>query len=345
MTTDMGTDLHLPYGFAQYPSSSPRRSAPQGHDTFEGHSGLIECELEALSPFLVMDPENRADSDSGKAGKFMTSDRNGHIVPGTSLKGMVRSIFEVLVPSCVGLHDWSTNDLVPRSFETCDHRSNLCPACRTFGYMGRGSGSKVHRGNVNIGEAQAVGASQSQRVEIVGQFKPNPDESDRYWNTDRSPKGRKFYYHQHDLNKAITQKEKDWSKLLDPLAPGATFRFTVGFQNLEAKCLDALVAALALADQAPLSGGGTTAVRHKFGYGKAAGLGSVDIGIRSVELDLDPETRYREFGAGREEPSDVDAWVQERQDRFFEDPSPPVQDLIEVLRYPPPEDRTYGYPN
>lgn len=342
----METELHLPYGFARYPNSSPRKRSPQGHDTFEGKSGLIECELEALSPFLVMDSEKRADSDSGEVGKFMRSDANGPVIPGTSLKGMIRSIFEVLVPSCVGLHDWSTDDLVPRRFETCDHRSSLCPACRTFGYMGRGRGSKVHRGNVNIGEARAAGRPpQSRRVQIIGQFNPNPDESDRYWNDDRSPKGRKFYYHQHELNKATTQKEKKWGKRLDPLAPGATFQFTVGFQNLEPKCLDALVAALALADEAPLSEGGTTAVRHKLGYGKAAGLGSVEIQVQSVRLDPDPETRYRTFGASPEEPPDTVRWVQKRREEFFDDPTPTVQDLIEILRYPVPEDRTYGYPN
>jgi len=345
----MSTDLHLPYGFVQYPSSTPRRRAPRGHETFDGHGGLIECELEALSPFLVMDSEKRADSDTGDVGQFMRSDENGPVIPGTSLKGMVRSIFEVLVPSCVGLHDHSTNHLVPGGsgeFDTCNHRSNLCPACNTFGYMGRGRGSSVHRGNVNIGEARAIGRpSQARQVQIVGQFGPNPKKSDRYNNPDGSPKGRKFYYHQHDLNKATTQKEKKWGKRLAPLAAGATFRFTVGFQNLTDRALSGLVAALSLPDEAPLPNGGTTAVRHKLGYGKAAGLGSVDIQVRSVELDPDPQERYRQFEAGRETPSDTEGWVQDCQDEFFDDPSPPVQDLIDVLRYPPPDDRTYGYPN
>lgn len=342
----MSTNLHLPYGFAQYPSSSPRRRKPRGHETFDGHSGLIECELEALSPILIMDSEKRADSDTGEVGQFMRSDQNGPVIPGTSLKGMVRSIFEVLVPSCVGLHDGSTNRLVPNGFDSCSHRTNLCPACNTFGYMGRGQGSAVHRGNVNIGEARSVERpSQGRQVQIVGQFNPNPKKSDRYNNPDGSPKGRKFYYHQHDLNKATTQKEKEWGKSLRPLAPGATFRFTVGFQNLTDRALSGLVAALSLSDEAPLPGGGTTAVRHKLGYGKAAGLGSVHIQIRSVDLDPDPQKRYREFGAAREAPSSTERWVQDRQDECFKSPSPPVQDLIEILRYPPPDDRTYGYPN
>jgi CRISPR/Cas system CSM-associated protein Csm3 (group 7 of RAMP superfamily) len=305
----------------------------------------MECELEALSPLLVMDSTERADSKQGTVGKFMQSDENGYVIPGTSLKGMIRSVFEVLVPSCVGLHDHTTTQLIPDrlNLKPCSRRTNLCPTCRTFGFTG---GGRSHRGNVNIGDARAVERpSQGRQVQIVGQFNPNPDESDRYRNADRSPKGRKFYYHQHELNEATTQNEKKYGKHLVPLAPGATFRFTVGFQNLPSEALSTLVAALALADEAPLPGGGTTAVRHKLGYGKAAGLGSVDVRVRSVQLDPDPETRYREFGASREEPSDLDAWVQERQDRFFENPSPPVQDLIEVLRYPPPENRTYGYLN
>jgi len=342
----METESHLPYGFASYPDRTPRKRSPRGHDGFAGNSGLIECELEALSPILVMDTDNRAGSSRSEIGRFMQNKHETYVIPGTSLKGMVRSLFEVLVPSCVGLHDSSTNRLVPGPFESCGHRTNLCPACRTFGFMGRGQGSTVHRGRVNIGQAEAVGSpSQHREVQIVGQFNPQPTESDRYWTSSRDPKGRKFYYHQHELCEATTQNEKDWGKWLAPLKPGATFEFTVSFENLEDEALDGLVAALDLPDQAPLREGGTTKVRPKLGYGKAAGLGSVDVRINEVRLDPDPETRYRDFGATRTQPDDLEAWVGERRAPFFENPDPPVQDLIEVLRYPPPEDRTYQYPN
>jgi hypothetical protein len=186
--------------------------------------------------------------------------------------------------------------------------------------------------------------SQHQEVQIVGQFNPQPTESDRYWTSSRDPKGRKFYYHQHELCEAATQNEKDWGKWLAPLKAGATFEFTVSFDNLGDEALGALVAALDLPDEAPLREKGTTKVRPKLGYGKAAGLGSIDTRVSDVHLDPDPEQRYRNFGASRIRPDDIDVWVQERRALFFDSPDPPVQDLIEVLQYPPPEGRTYRYP-
>jgi CRISPR/Cas system CSM-associated protein Csm3 (group 7 of RAMP superfamily) len=334
----------LPYGFARYPDGSPRRTTPTGHDVFEGQTGQIECELEALSPFLVMDSDHRAGSNPSELGTFMSGDDGRYIIPGTSLKGMIRSVFEVIIPSCVAVNSSNSNRLVPGRFSACKHRTNLCPACRTFGYMGRGRGATVHRGRVNIGEARAVGSPQRHRdVQLVPHFSPNPGKSDRYQTAGRDPKGRKFYYHHHDLKTATTHNDKDYGPWVAPLEAGSTFRFTVGFENLEEEALDALVAALVLSSSAPLDGS-TVKVRHKLGYGKPAGLGSVRIGVQEVRLDPPPETRYRDFQADPQTLDDQDAWVETRRSRFFEDPTPPVKDLVEVLRYPPPAGVRYAYP-
>jgi len=339
-----GADRHLPYGFARYPADSPERTTPTGHDVFDGQTGQIECELEALSPFLVMDSEHRAGSNPSELGTFMTGSDAMYIIPGTSLKGMVRSVFEVLVPSCVAVNSSKSNRLVPDRFSACSHRTHLCPACRTFGYMGRGGGATVHRGRVNIGEARAVGSPQRYRdVQLVGHFSPNPDKSDRYWTSNREPKGRKFYYHHHAIKTATTNVDEKYGPWVAPLETGATFRFTVGFENLEDEALDALIAALALSDNAPLDGS-TVKVRHKLGYGKPAGLGSVRIGVRDVRLDPPPESRYRDFQSDPQAPDDLETWVEKRKDRFFADPAPPVQDLITVLRYPPLPGVRYAYP-
>lgn len=209
--------------------------------------------------------------------------------------------------------------------------------------MGRGSGSTVHRGRVNVGQAKATDVpGQHPTIQLVPHFRPRPEESDRYWTQDHQPRGRKFYYHQHDLKTATTQNDKRYGPWVAPLEAGATFRFVVAFEGLENKALDTLVAALTLADTAPLDDE-TVKVRHKLGYGKPAGLGSVDIRIRSVQLDPPPETRYCEFEAEPEVLDDLKRWVQERRDAFFQEPTDPVQDLIRVLRYPAPEGRTYGY--
>ncbi|MFB6274114.1 MAG: RAMP superfamily CRISPR-associated protein [Salinibacter sp.] len=337
-------ELHLPYGFVSHPEGEIGRARPRGHDVIGGKSGQIECELEALSPFLVMDSDNRAGSSKSEVGTFKKNGNREFIIPGTSLKGMIRSVFEVLWPSCMIVDQGSPRELVPDRVRKCRDRSQLCPACRTFGFMGRGSGSTVHRGRVNVGQAWTPGDPEKHpRIQLVPHFEPNPDKSDRYWTEDRRPRGRKFYYHQHDVKRATTQNDKEYGQHVEPLKAGATFRFTVAFEGLENKALDTLVAALTLTDAAPLDGE-TVKVRHKLGYGKPAGLGSVNIQIRSVRLDPSPETRYRQFEAEPEEPDDLESWVQNRSDAVFQNPTEPVQDLIRVLRYPPPEGRTYGYP-
>ena len=108
------------------------------------------------------------------------------------------------------------------------------------------------------------------------------------------------------------------------------------------------MAALVLSDRAPLSpseGGGTTKVRHKLGYAKPAGLGSVGIRLTKATLLPDPETRYGSFFFESEawDEESVMSWAARYQEAFFEKPTPPVQGLIDVLRYPAPDDVVYTY--
>ena len=189
------TTTKRPFGFAPYPSSVASGRAPTGHDAFEGRSGELVCELEALSPFLVMDSEKQ---DGG----FM-HDNRGFLIPPTSLKGMVRSVFEVLTDSCVPLSATGRRN-VPAYVSKCDSVRKLCPACRVFGHLdvrgGRegGQDGRVHRGQVGIGEARPVFEPQQSRpVEVIPLYGPKP--SSRHYFERGKPKGRKFYYHQREV--------------------------------------------------------------------------------------------------------------------------------------------------
>jgi hypothetical protein len=135
---------------------------------------------------------------------------------------------------------------------------------------------------------------------------------------------------------------------LRPLDTGSVFRFSVTFENLTDDELAALVASLVLSDRAPLSaseGGERTKVRHKLGYAKPAGLGSVEIRLTKATLLPDPEARYQKFFIDEEvwDGDSVMSWAARHQAAFFDDPTPPVQGLIDVLRYPAPEDVSYTY--
>lgn len=339
-----------PYDFVPYPSEREvERTTPTDHDTFAGRSGRLDCELEALSPLLVMSSEQRAESDRNHPGVFMQTTDGTYIIPGTSLKGLVRSVFEVLLPSCVATHGGKTKHLVPRHLEACRRRDRLCPACRVFGAMGRGRNAWVHRGHVNIGQAELQGAPRVVRdLKLVPLSSPRPQHV-AFYGTERNPAGRKFYFHHHEISRPSTPNERERGRYVEPLAgrteagePGATFAFTVSFENLRERELQGLVAALVLHD-------GETQARHKLGYGKPAGLGSVEVRIRRVRMEATPTERYRVFTppatSYASDSSDLREWVAAARNAFFAAPSPSVQRMIDILRYPPDPEVRYVYPS
>jgi CRISPR/Cas system CSM-associated protein Csm3 (group 7 of RAMP superfamily) len=340
--------MSYPYEFVPYPApGAVDRRAPTGHDAFEGLSGRFECMLKTVGPVLVSAGDKSGTENYPK--RFM-KDGDGFFVPGTTLKGLVRSLFEVIVPSCVSLSGGKTRNLLPddRALQRCRQSDQLCPACRVFGYMGQGSGASVHRGQVNIGEARAEDDPRPMGdVQMFPQYCPRPKGSPHHYQDDQgNPAGRKFYFHHHAENIPVGARSVDDRGWVAPLPAGTRFRFTVTFENLSDRERAGLVAALTLSDAAPLDGE-KVAVRHKLGYGKAAGLGSSRISLRRAALSDDAEARYRGFNAGANrilEGGNLSEWTKQQQDRFFDNPTDSVQALIRILRHPPPEGVEYDYP-
>ena len=338
-----------PYDFVPHPKGRRLdRRSPHGHHVLKGESGVLWCELEALSPLLVMGSNHRAGSGRHEVGRFDEDADFRPIIPGTSLKGMIRSVFEVLVPSCVALQGWNTEHLVPREIGQCKNRNQLCPACRTFGTLT----NPPHKGCVNIGQARTVDQVRpKEEVQLIPMFGPNPkfnSSPNPMYGTDADSGGRKFYYHQRDIQTAENENDREYGPWVAPLpgrtgeTPGATFRFKVAYENLEPYNLQGLVASLVLADKAPL-GDSSVRVRHKLGYGKPAGLGSA--GIRIQRAVRYAEDRYTSFERGEDvlEGEALRTWVASCQDRVFKKPTPEVQKLIEILQYPPLPETTFAY--
>lgn len=332
-----------PYDFVPYPNGVPREQ-PTFRDVFDGHSGRLTCELEALAPVLIMDPGHRAGPTREELGTFITSGGEAqYVIPGTSLKGMLRSVAEVLSDSCVNTFAFKkTGHLVPQSMRSCQHNTHLCPACSTFGFLDRG---EVLQGHVKISEATLVSAAvPMDPVQLVPLSTPDPRHQ-AFYGTSNNPAGRKFYFHHNTLSTASSQNDRDRGPWVAPLNKGVKFQFSVDFENLRDAYLDLLVAALTLSDAAPL-GNKTVPVRHKLGYGKPAGMGSVAVKVTRVVLRS--AGRYQSFkhtldslAEGTEE---LKSWVKEKQDRYFSNPSRPTAALIRILQYPPIEGQTYQYP-
>ena len=239
-----------------------------GH-TMSGLSGRIWCELEALTPFIVGDGQ----------GMFVKHRHNSRpYIPGTSLKGAIRSLAEVV--------------------------GNLDIVARTFGYL---DGGNVFAGLIRFRDAEIteelLPPNQWSKYEVaVGQ--PKPSHTAFYPGNNQ----RKFYHHHPGATQlraphaGITQTNP-----VQPAPPGTRFNFTVNFENLRSSELNLLLYCLMLEEQvtvtlSPAALGLDEAqkpvilkgpMRHKMGGAKPHGAGSVRIRITRMELRTDAMARYR----------------------------------------------------
>ncbi|MEM2146239.1 MAG: RAMP superfamily CRISPR-associated protein, partial [Candidatus Jordarchaeaceae archaeon] len=87
------------------------RCAPPPHDRYLGLTGRIECELEAITPIFVSDSEfvdydTRRDHKSYRFFRVKNEQGNEYFaIPSTSLRGMLRSVFEAVTNSCFSVFE------------------------------------------------------------------------------------------------------------------------------------------------------------------------------------------------------------------------------------------------
>lgn len=103
-----------PYNFVRplpKPTSEPStregqllwRCTPPPHDRYSGLSGEIECILEAAIPIFVSDPEY-SENGGHKTHHFFNVGGQD-VIPSSSLRGSIRSVFEIVTNSCFGVFE------------------------------------------------------------------------------------------------------------------------------------------------------------------------------------------------------------------------------------------------
>jgi len=107
-----------PYNFVRYlppgrESDEPAikllgRCHPPPHDRFIGLTGEIKCELEAVTPIFISDSESVM-GDEHKSYRFFRlineDGKEDFAIPSTSLRGMLRSVFEAATNSCFSVFE------------------------------------------------------------------------------------------------------------------------------------------------------------------------------------------------------------------------------------------------
>jgi hypothetical protein len=308
-------DRRNPYNFVSLPAAGPERGPYPGLDRLgdEAYSGVLVCDLEAVTRLFTAGQQQAKPwpgaTREQRIFPFLKNSNGDPILQATSLKGMIRSVFEAAFPSCLPLvatagvsQKGGTN--VPFSLtlpagydhESCNGLENLCPACRLFGIA---QGQDVHaQGRVLFSDAVlTVGELQQEEVKLSELSSPKP--ASAIYSKGGEIRGRKFYYH-HDpaLQPGVDQLGDRSNAISEHAPPKTVFRFTLRFENLTRTELSRLIACLTLDEKHA----------HKLGLAKPLGYGSCKISLcKDGSSVAKGGSRYQSWNA-KAEPFEESQW-------------------------------------
>ena len=328
-----------PYDFVPIDwDKSPIRNPASPHDRFSGVSGKIEGTITAETPVFIFDSPKR---NSG-AEPFITNHQGKHIIPGSSLKGLFRSLVETIGNGCFLLfsgtykddgEEINHTDKLPKDFNKCE-TTDLCIACRMFGAMH--STNMLLLGHVSFNDAVEVNICEHEAVYTIALMGPKPRHEAFYLDPEQGIAGRKYYFHQPRGIPEAPQTKTRYNEHIIPVDTGSQFAFSLQFTNLETLELQTLLYTLVLEQN----------MRHKIGYGKPAGFGSVHFDITKLTL-IDYASRYvANQGVTTYEGETLATYLSGQTQMFRDDTtSRTLNALRRIWRWDPNDTTAYRYPS
>ena len=233
-----------PYRMVVVRDNEPKKKKPVLHHAFKGISGTVNCRITTLTPFLIGKRSDRGVSFVEREGK--------PVIPGTSLKGMIRSLAELAGNGCavVGKSD--------NNHKPCSSIDSLCITCRIFGMMEKGRNAKVFMGKISFGDGIFQGDTPVYGKHQILMGTPAPRHTAFYKNPDTGNDDktvRKFYFHQPRQEDYPLPPPADLIKnvwRVYPLPKDSIFEFEITFHNLCDEELKLLLYCLALKKMLPL---------------------------------------------------------------------------------------------
>ena len=77
------------------------RCAPPPHDRYVGITGRISCRLETVTPLFISDPEGVCEEENGHKSYRFFQVNGQYAIPATSIRGVIRNVFEAVTNSCL----------------------------------------------------------------------------------------------------------------------------------------------------------------------------------------------------------------------------------------------------
>jgi len=346
-----------PYDFVRIDwTKEVQRRPAVSHDRFtEGLCGHMEGTITTLTPFFIPHTEDLKHKDTRLRSNYpITFARNTsgqYILPGSSLKGLFRSLVETLGPGCWWLYDGRYRDNVdytdelPRAFKQCAQADSLCIACRLFGLI---NSNTLRLGQV--GFEDAVCDAPIPYHPIYTPILDTPKPRHRAWYLEASGDrvaGRKFFFHADKIRTEGQLKASKQGEVLNqyihPIGKGSMFTFSAHFNNIKPDEWPTLLYALTLERK---DWGHGRDVRHKMGYAKPAGLGSIEVQLTKLTL-VDYRQRYTASDRGTKvyEAHHLRDYINNQIQPLLNANTITLQDLRRIWSWPPAPGVAYRYPD
>lgn len=291
----MPSNFTNPYNFVRLgPQDQISKQSPSLHSTSQTDllSGRLVCRLYAISPIFIpnqnennihritLQPNNDGPRSHFIYKKFFDIGDGIPTIPGSSLKGDIRSVAEALANGCYSVTSKGDPHYPNPSLAPCSEWDNLCPTCRLFGMPTAGEAKNegeeaepFYKGTVHFKDARLEGNAQDLYYqEPWGWLLPelsDPKPRHRlFYALNYKMVGRKFYYHRDsrkpdkgnpDDQKILAKYKKHPNQLPNEwydglhrtcsivyLGAGAIFHFEIDYQNLTKDDLALLIYALEL---------------------------------------------------------------------------------------------------
>lgn len=187
------------------------------------------------------------------------------VIPGSSLKGVVRSVYEAITGSCL-CKTKADRTSFPQSYKECSDKNQLCPACLVFGAMNwqgliHFTDAQADAPKFRVGKIPTLHSPKAQAVD--------PETGEKiYFDNDNQIRGRKFYPHTYS-NQAQPKINIQRSET------GQSFKTSVRCMNLTLAQMGTLLLVLGQDKNNPF--------KLKVGGGKSVGMGSVSLKLTNVE--------------------------------------------------------------
>lgn len=354
-------DYPNPYEFVPIENSQPSRAGwnrtQDGIERLhpERYTGRLHCVLHPETPIFIHD-QGQQGQESRRF--FLRSGKPG--IPASSLKGAIRSVFEIVSDSCLsslsekyqapashirtyrgGISTHQFDDLHPvyraadkiaKSYRPCTTLAEACPSCRLFGMVEEGREAEPLAGRLFFSDGSPVAIQRiTVRMPAAGGG-PHPWHSPFYFQDEGrgSILGRKLYFHHRDYRETLRLYEQGGRpNFINLEGHVGDFMFSVDFVNLTEHELAYLTYALVLEPQ----------IRHHLFYGKPYGLGCAQIRVQ-MEIHQAPDTgglsRFLSLEAPALAGDPPEAWAGKGRDLWLARPgSQPAFDAFRrILAWP-----------